>query len=493
MVAMINNLLQPHLSAQLGTKAIDYSQQVIIDAYIPPADQADTFTDQPLCVLDRSQLDYSHAGDNDGGSPVHWQLGGGLDFSAVNLELPEYKPRDEVQVKSSEVISDRLLCHPLHFGSTTVALSGVSDISPVNNTATSPHQTTMREQPHQEEAPLANEGGEGAAEAILMDFDEHDEKIINATFKAFQSGTLTPLIKEELRCIIQSRRLAEGKGELQVEFKSPPKKKDMTEDERKRAVKRRQQNREAAQRFRQKQKDTSDYLTKKIKRLETSSKTLVSDLQKLKHERDELQQMLRNHLLVCNTSALLNVGINTAVSTVLYTTPAQSTNTAMSTVLYTTPAQSTNRVGPQPSLHHDLESSYVTFAGENSRVKQENNIFDGIVIDPAQIGFEGSMVVEQNGPIDVFYEEVVEEGQGDVQQYDSRSDSCSSSHTGSFYESCSADNMSYLSESSNSATMMCSSNYAHSRAHTDSTSSDVFDGIELYPEEDFFPADDSSS
>ncbi|GFR78924.1 proto-oncogene c-Fos-like [Elysia marginata] len=103
----------------------------------------------------------------------------------------------------------------------------------------------------------AHRGGQ----AIEFQCDTNEEKILNATIKALNSGSLTPLIKEELRCTIQSRRLAEGKGELKVEFKSPPKKKTMSEEERARYLKRRVQNREAAQRFRQKQKDTSDMLS----------------------------------------------------------------------------------------------------------------------------------------------------------------------------------------------------------------------------------------
>ena len=66
------------------------------------------------------------------------------------------------------------------------------------------------------------------AQAIEFQCDTNEKKILDATIKALNSGSLTPLIKEELRCTIQSRRLAEGKGELKVEFKSPPKKKTVS-------------------------------------------------------------------------------------------------------------------------------------------------------------------------------------------------------------------------------------------------------------------------
>lgn len=58
----------------------------------------------------------------------------------------------------------------------------------------------------------------------------NEQKILNASMKAIKSGTLTPLVKEELRYTIQSRRLAAGKGELKLEeFKKPPKRKPVSE------------------------------------------------------------------------------------------------------------------------------------------------------------------------------------------------------------------------------------------------------------------------
>ena len=51
-----------------------------------------------------------------------------------------------------------------------------------------------------------------------------DEKLVVATLASLQhSGDPSHLIKQDLRLIIQSRRKAEGKGELQVDFQAPPK------------------------------------------------------------------------------------------------------------------------------------------------------------------------------------------------------------------------------------------------------------------------------
>lgn len=51
----------------------------------------------------------------------------------------------------------------------------------------------------------------------------NDEGLVQATVEVLKTGRLTPLIKEELKCTIQTRRLSEGKDELQVEFNSPEK------------------------------------------------------------------------------------------------------------------------------------------------------------------------------------------------------------------------------------------------------------------------------
>ncbi|KAL8592633.1 hypothetical protein ACOMHN_026563 [Nucella lapillus] len=127
-----------------------------------------------------------------------------------------------------------------------------------------------------------------------------DDKMAAATLTALETCSLTPLIKEELKYTIQSRRLAAGKPELVVDTSTPVRvKKVMTVEERGRALKRREQNRVAAQRFRQKQKDTGDVLLKKCHKLEGSNTTLRTEIRRLARESQELRQLLTSHLIVC--------------------------------------------------------------------------------------------------------------------------------------------------------------------------------------------------
>jgi hypothetical protein len=50
---------------------------------------------------------------------------------------------------------------------------------------------------------------------------ENTDALLEATLVALETGELTPLVKEELKYTIQSRRLANGQGELGVQFTDP--------------------------------------------------------------------------------------------------------------------------------------------------------------------------------------------------------------------------------------------------------------------------------
>ncbi|XP_025105653.1 cyclic AMP-dependent transcription factor ATF-3-like [Pomacea canaliculata] len=125
--------------------------------------------------------------------------------------------------------------------------------------------------------------------------------MVAAALEVLETGALTPLIKEELKYTIQSRRLAAGKQELTVDLTptTPRRHRQMTKEEENRAYKRRTQNREAAQRFRQRQKDEVDRLMKKSMRLESANTTLRAEVRRLNVEKEQLLGTLQSHLRVC--------------------------------------------------------------------------------------------------------------------------------------------------------------------------------------------------
>ncbi|KAL8619856.1 hypothetical protein ACOMHN_025942 [Nucella lapillus] len=126
-----------------------------------------------------------------------------------------------------------------------------------------------------------------------------EEKLVAATLASLdQSGDPSTIIKQDLRLIIQSRRKAEGKEELRVDFSSPPRE-ELTEEEWHRALKRRGQNRRAAQRFRHKQRQMSSTLADRVRQLQAAHTELLSELQSLEAEKMGLMRLVRQHCHVC--------------------------------------------------------------------------------------------------------------------------------------------------------------------------------------------------
>ncbi|XP_076100503.1 cyclic AMP-dependent transcription factor ATF-3-like [Mytilus galloprovincialis] len=121
-----------------------------------------------------------------------------------------------------------------------------------------------------------------------------------ATLTALETGELTPLVKEELKYTIQSRRLANGQSELGVEF-TEPEQGQLTEEEKEKIVKRREQNKLAARRFRQRRRAKGPVYAKEVSELEADNTRKLAEIRRLRKERDELQAMLQNHMLVCPT------------------------------------------------------------------------------------------------------------------------------------------------------------------------------------------------
>ncbi|XP_046375543.1 cyclic AMP-dependent transcription factor ATF-3-like [Haliotis rubra] len=127
----------------------------------------------------------------------------------------------------------------------------------------------------------------------------NDEGLVQATVEVLKTGRLTPLIKEELKCTIQTRRLSEGKDELQVEFNSPEKT-SLRPEEVERQHRRREQNRRAAMKFRQKKKDRTEILLRETQKLQNANTTLRDEIDRLVRERNHLTEVLSAHQPRCS-------------------------------------------------------------------------------------------------------------------------------------------------------------------------------------------------
>ncbi|KAK3702561.1 hypothetical protein RRG08_042554 [Elysia crispata] len=122
--------------------------------------------------------------------------------------------------------------------------------------------------------------------------------LLSAALEAYQSGQITPLLKHELKWVIQLRRLSLGKDEMEVSF-DPPTVAQMSDAEMTRAERRRKQNRIAARKFRQKRKSVEEQLVQTIQALKETNSSLEQKAEQLRGEKQALMEFMADHLLVC--------------------------------------------------------------------------------------------------------------------------------------------------------------------------------------------------
>lgn len=141
-----------------------------------------------------------------------------------------------------------------------------------------------------------------------------------ATLATLNSGTASSLIKQDLKLIIQSRRKAEGKSELQVEFKKPVKEEQLTSEEVSKRSRRRELNRLAARRSREKGQKRKDMLVEEIRKLQTHNCELMESLSSLTEQRNQIIDTLRQHMKQCSdyeATQKASVGLSHRVLTML--------------------------------------------------------------------------------------------------------------------------------------------------------------------------------
>lgn len=134
----------------------------------------------------------------------------------------------------------------------------------------------------------------------LLNSRNLDEKLVVATLATLDSGNPSNLIKQDLKWIIQSRRKAEGKAELQVEFKKPVKDEQLTSEELTKRARRRELNRLAARRSREKGQKRKDLLVEEIRKLQSQNSELITILGGLTEQRNSIIETLRQHMKQCS-------------------------------------------------------------------------------------------------------------------------------------------------------------------------------------------------
>ncbi|XP_072436913.1 cyclic AMP-dependent transcription factor ATF-3 isoform X1 [Chiloscyllium punctatum] len=114
---------------------------------------------------------------------------------------------------------------------------------------------------------------------------------------------ITPLVKEELRFAIQSKRISNGSSSMDyltaTENSSETVEKKVTPQEDERRRRRRERNKIAAAKCRNKKKERTDILQKESEKLESLNAELKAQIEELKNEKQQLIYMLNLHRPTC--------------------------------------------------------------------------------------------------------------------------------------------------------------------------------------------------
>ncbi|XP_038073212.1 cyclic AMP-dependent transcription factor ATF-3-like [Patiria miniata] len=110
---------------------------------------------------------------------------------------------------------------------------------------------------------------------------------------------LSPLIKEELRTTIRNRRINSGKSD-DLSYDDPPKPQyKLTKEEEEKRQLRRDRNRIAAAKCRQKRKYESEELSVESDQLQSRNDRLRTEIEKLQNEKRTLLELINSHRPSC--------------------------------------------------------------------------------------------------------------------------------------------------------------------------------------------------
>ncbi|XP_046559830.1 uncharacterized protein LOC124268850 [Haliotis rubra] len=117
--------------------------------------------------------------------------------------------------------------------------------------------------------------------------DIYDPRLERAMSVAMKTKQITPLLKEELRLSILTKRLAEGKEDIQVNFPQPHSY-DLTPAEMEKREKRKMQNKIAARKHRLKSKSKMLNIVEELQKQEQLKEELEKEYNRLFNEKQEM-------------------------------------------------------------------------------------------------------------------------------------------------------------------------------------------------------------
>ncbi|XP_060583176.1 uncharacterized protein LOC132739478 [Ruditapes philippinarum] len=137
---------------------------------------------------------------------------------------------------------------------------------------------------------------------IEVDLENFETEVGKAFEESVSEGSLMPLLKQELQCKIQVRRLSMGQSELVLEPEEPKVYK-LTEDEIKKKQARLEQNRRSAKKSRHKARKHEQNLLNHIKKAMTKNTKLRKEVSKLQTIRDKYKKTFDLHMMSCTATS----------------------------------------------------------------------------------------------------------------------------------------------------------------------------------------------
>ncbi|XP_046561984.1 activating transcription factor 3-like [Haliotis rubra] len=117
---------------------------------------------------------------------------------------------------------------------------------------------------------------------------------------SFLDASVTDVVKGSLKSRIHAKRLASGQEEIIVDLERPTSPKEpLTEEALQLHLERKEKNRVAAQKCRNKKRERADHLENDINRLENKQDHLKEEIQRLQDEREHLEEVINIHSVVC--------------------------------------------------------------------------------------------------------------------------------------------------------------------------------------------------
>ncbi|XP_046559834.1 fos-related antigen 1-like [Haliotis rubra] len=123
---------------------------------------------------------------------------------------------------------------------------------------------------------------------------EIEERLARAAETSLKTKSISPVLREELRLSILNRRHANGQEQLAVEFKEPEKH-ELTPTEIEKKVRRREQNRRAARRCREKKKRNQEGTFEGLAKVIEENQSLEAEINLLKSQKDAIKTFLDSH------------------------------------------------------------------------------------------------------------------------------------------------------------------------------------------------------